>query len=381
MAMEYCPFCMEKLPAGAEFCPACGNRTDQENESHQLPVGTTLYSQSGYAFQVGHIKGEGGFGITYIGREQSSGRVVAIKEYFPIRCQPQREADGSVTVLPKMEESYSHGMRSFLSEASMLRAVGQIPSVVRVLDFFEANGTAYMVMEYLNGSTLQEIVERQGPLSFDALQKDLMPLLKDLGSLHEAGVLHRDIAPDNIMRLPDGSFKLLDFGCARAMEDGRSMTVVLKPGFAPLEQYTTRGQTPSTDIYALCATVFYCLTGRVPPAAPDRLMASVDGQPDPLPSPSSLGADIGQEQELILQWGLGLQPNSRPQKVEDLLARMEAPRPAPAPAPAPAAELPSAFYQSETGAEKLKRYLTDNKLLVGIVLGAVVLLLIFLLGS
>ena len=394
MAMEFCPHCMAQVPDGASACPACGGELSKENENHQLPVGTILYSQSGHSFLIGRTKGEGGFGITYAGRELSSGRVVAIKEFFPVRCQPQRQPDGSIRVLNRhAEENFAHGIKSFLSEASMLRAINKIPSVVQVLDFFEANGTAYMVMEYLNGATLQTIVEQQGPMRFDELMGPMLPLMQDLGKLHQAGVVHRDIAPDNVMRMPDGSFKLLDFGCARALEDGRSMTVLLKPGFAPLEQYTSRGQTASTDIYALCATIFYSITGRVPPAAPDRLV-SIEGQPDPLPPPSALGAQLSHEQEQLLMWGLGLQPNTRPQKIEELLARLEelekaqsAPGPQPIPepetvgpvydpAPQPVIDRDTE-YEPVTGLEKVKAYIEDNKLLVGIVAGAIILLLLF----
>lgn len=364
MAMEYCPCCMERLPAGAGICPACGAPTDQKNAVHQLPVGTILQSPNGNSYLIGRIKGEGGFGITYVGRDLGAGGMVAVKEYFPVRCQPQRGAGGSVSIQPEMEESYRHGLRSFLSEASMLRAAGQIPSAVHIQDLFEAGGTAYMVMEYLNGSTLQEVVEKQGPLPFKRLMKDMLPLLQDVDRLHKAGVLHRDIAPDNIMRLPDGRFKLLDFGSARSMEDGRSMTVLLKPGFAPLEQYTTQGQGSFTDLYALCATIFYCITGKVPPAAPDRLMATVDGRPDPLPAPAALGAVIGQEEQMILMWGLGLQPKSRPQSIEEFLARF------------PKDQEPDPPHD-ETVQEKVVRWLKENKLLVGIVIGAILLLLLF----
>ena len=147
--------------------------------------------------------------------------------------------------------------------------------------------------------------------------------MRDLERLHNAGVLHRDIAPDNIMLMPDGSLTLLDFGCARSLEDGRSMTVMLKPGFAPIEQYQTRGQGPCTDIYALCATLYYCLTGKVPPASPERLTAVFDGQPDPLPAPSALGAALSPEQERLLLWGLSIQPTDRPQSMGALADQTE----------------------------------------------------------
>lgn len=323
MSEQFCPFCMRELREGMNICPDCGSHADITSPSHHLPVGTVLRSENGHSFLFGVVKGEGGFGLTYIGKELASGRRVAIKEYFPSRCQPQRQPDGSIRPQERFEEIYAHGMKSFLSEASMLRAVSQLPSIVHVMDYFEWNQTAYMVMEYLDGSTLHQVMQTVERIDPDTLIPKFLPLMRDLGSLHDAGVLHRDIAPDNIMWMPDGSLKLLDFGCARSLEDGRSMTVVLKPGFAPIEQYQTRGQGSYTDLYALCATIYYCITGKIPPASPERLTSTFDGQPDPLLAPSEMGVSIQPEQEQILMWGLALQPSVRPQSMETLASRLE----------------------------------------------------------
>lgn len=323
MNEQFCPFCMKELKEGMVFCPDCGGRADITAPHHHLPVGTVLRSENGHSFLFGVVKGEGGFGLTYIGKELGSGKLVAIKEYFPSRCQPQRQPDGSIRPQERFEEIYMHGIKSFLSEASMLRAVSQLPSIVHVMDYFEAGRTAYMVMEYLNGSALHQVMQTVERMEPNTLLPKFLPLMRDLGSMHDAGVLHRDIAPDNIMLMPDGSLKLLDFGCARSLEDGRSMTVVLKPGFAPIEQYQTRGQGPYTDLYALCATIYYCITGKIPPASPERLTSTFDGQPDPLPAPSALGVAISPEQEQILMWGLALQPSVRPQSMETLWSRLE----------------------------------------------------------
>lgn len=323
MSEQFCPICMRELREGMNICPDCGSHADITSPSHHLPVGTVLRSENGHSFLFGVVKGEGGFGLTYIGKELASGRRVAIKEYFPSRCQPQRQPDGSIRPQERFEEIYAHGMKSFLSEASMLRAVSQLPSIVHVMDYFEWNQTAYMVMEYLDGSTLHQVMQTVDRIDSDTLIPKFLPLMRDLGSLHDAGVLHRDIAPDNIMWMPDGSLKLLDFGCARSLEDGRSMTVVLKPGFAPIEQYQTRGQGSYTDLYALCATIYYCITGKIPPASPERLTSTFDGQPDPLLAPSEMGVSIQPEQEQILMWGLALQPSVRPQSMETLASRLE----------------------------------------------------------
>lgn len=323
MSGNFCPHCMQMLSGQEKNCPFCGGPTEVTAAAHHLPVGTVLRSRNGHTFLFGKVKGEGGFGLTYIGKELTSGQLVAIKEYFPVRCQPQRHTDLSVHPLTQVQEIYDHGKKSFLSEASMLRAVDNIPSIVHVLDYFEANHTAYMVMEYLNGETLFQVMQSGKPFSSDILIQKALPLMRDLDKLHRAGVLHRDIAPDNIMWMPDGTLKLLDFGCARSLEDGRSMTVVLKPGFAPIEQYQTRGQGAYTDIYALCATLYYCMTGVIPPASPERLTATFNNQPDPLAPPSVYQAALSPEQEQILMWGLSLQPTIRPQSIKDVAERLE----------------------------------------------------------
>lgn len=303
MSQNFCPHCMEEVQPGVDFCPQCGREVYGRAQPHQLPIGTVLKTGKGHSFLFGETKGDGGFGLTYIAKEMSSGKVVAIKEYFPLRCQPQRAGDLSVRPAQAMEDIYLRGMGSFLSEASMLRAVGDIPHIVHVLDYFEANGTAYMVMEYLHGVTLKNWMEQRPTIEPFSFLRKVLPLMKSLERLHQAGVIHRDIAPDNIMLMPDESLVLLDFGCARSMEDNKSMTVVLKPGFAPLEQYQTRGQGPWTDIYALCATVYYCLTGAVPPAAPERLDAVCEERPDPLLPPSALAPAVPPSLGEILLWG------------------------------------------------------------------------------
>ncbi len=323
MSERFCPYCMRDLSEGEKICPVCGCGAEVSAAPHHLPTGTVLRSGNGHRFLFGTIKGEGGFGLTYIGKELGSGLLVAIKEYFPFRCQPQRLPEGQVKPGEGFGDIYAHGMRSFLSEASMLRAVCHIPSIVHVMDYFEANGTAYMVMEYLQGATLYQVMQTKERVAPEELLPKLIPLMYDLGTLHESGVLHRDIAPDNIMWMPDGSLRLLDFGCARSLEDGRSMTVVLKPGFAPIEQYQTRGQGACTDIYGLCATLYYCLTGRVPPASPERLTATFDNQPDPLVPPSQLGVVLPAQQERLLLWGLALQPSLRPGSMAELASRLE----------------------------------------------------------
>lgn len=299
-----------------------------ETMETSLPSGHLLQGPR-HVYLLGACLGKGGFGITYRGQEMATGFPVAVKEYFPSLCKPVRMQDGSIVPSPQFQAAFAKGKNSFLNEAAMLKALDEIPSVVKILDFFSENGTAYMVMEYLDGSTLRSRVEQSGPIPIQTLLPPMLSFIQDISAMHQRGVLHRDIAPDNIMWMPDGSFKLLDFGCARAMEDGRSMSVLLKPGFAPFEQYQTRGQGDYTDLYALCATIYYCITGLVPPQAPERLFALHDGQPDPLPAPSKVGVRISPAWEALLMWGLAADPHQRPKTVAQWLERLEIVPPVP----------------------------------------------------
>lgn len=302
--MEYCPHCMNK--ASGKFCTLCGSSLEYSAEALQLDAGSTLNSEtSGNVYCIGAAKGQGGFGITYIGINISDETRVAVKEYFPVRCA-QREEDGTVVPKQGSEAFYESGLKNFLKEAETLAGLEPSASVVRIYEYFQANGTAYLVMEYLDGETLSSIVQKTGKISADELFPVLPRFMEDISMFHSKGVIHRDISPDNIMRMKDGTLKLFDFGCARFMEDGKSMTVLLKHGFSPVEQYQTRGQGMFTDVYGLAATIYYCITGETPESAVERL------EEDELVPPTALGAVITPEEENAILWGMAVQPKSRP---------------------------------------------------------------------
>lgn len=312
--MQYCPHCMQ--PASEDpFCSNCGKPIAYTPKEHQLSPGIILEAGKENAYLLGAALGQGGFGITYVALEKSVNRRVAVKEYFPVQCC-QRVENGQVIPKPGMDSVFRGGRKSFLEEARMLSRQKEISSVVEVMDYFEKNGTAYLVMEFLDGTTLQQKIMKEGVMRPEKLLSKLPKLLTDMEKLHRSGIIHRDISPDNVMWMPDDTLKLLDFGCARSMEDGKSMTVQLKHGFAPVEQYMTRGQGPWTDVYALSATVYYCLTGKVPPMAPERL------ENDKIQQPSTLGVKMSAEQESTLMWGLTVQPKARPVSMEVFRERM-----------------------------------------------------------
>ena len=234
-----------------------------------LPAGTLIGR-----YQVASVLGQGGFGITYLARDTQLGRDVAIKEYLPAALAVRPDGNSVLPRSTEVADDFGWGRSRFIEEGRTLANLHEAPSIVKVFDFLEANGTAYIVMELLRGRTLESRVKAEGPLPPAGLQAILSPLLAGLQKVHDTGFLHRDIKPANIMLGADGSPTLIDFGAARAaMADRtRTMTAIFTPGYAAPEQFTSAKQGPWTDIYGLSATLHYAITGRAPPSAFDRLM-------------------------------------------------------------------------------------------------------------
>ncbi len=225
-------------------------------------------------FVVTAILGQGGFGITYRARDEQLGRDVAIKEYLPVSLAVRQDG---VTVLPrstKVAEDFTWGRDRFVAEGRTLASLHDAPAIVRVFDFLELNGTAYIVMELVRGETLEDRIKRQGKLSPDEVLAILWPMLDGLEQVHKAGFLHRDIKPANILLREDGKPTLIDFGASRAAMAGRTtaMTAIFTPGYAAAEQMTAAKQGPFTDIYGLAATLYHAITGAPPPPAFDRML-------------------------------------------------------------------------------------------------------------
>lgn len=278
MERKRCLGCMN-LKSNRSVCEFCGYDETMHNEIHQLPAGTVLKEQ----YLIGKVLGQGGFGITYLGWDLYLDIPIAIKEYFP-GGTVMRETSVSLDVVSYSGDAgirFQNNKERFLREAKMLARFSQVPEIVQVRNFFLANNTAYIVMEYVDGITLKQYINEQGGKLSSFRTFSLMePVIKALDKVHKAGLVHRDISPDNIMMTPEGQIKLLDFGAVRDVGDAdvnqpltRSTEAILKQGFAPIEQYQNRGSLgPWTDVYALCATIYFCLTGHVPPDAPARLL-------------------------------------------------------------------------------------------------------------
>lgn len=282
----------------------------EERDLHYLRQDTELNGR----YEIKSILGEGGFGITYYGVDSLFGKSVAIKEYFPQGLVTRNnELTNDITVTyAKQDEAYAAGKRRFISEARVMAKFNKDQGIVGVTDFFESNNTAYIVMEYLDGITLKEYLKGNKRIPVEELLELLAPLLESLDDLHRSGLIHRDISPDNIMVLRNGGVKLMDFGAARDYTEfgEKSLSIVLKPGYAPAEQYQSRGvQGPWTDIYALCATMYKCITGETPEDSIQRVME------DELKKPSEFGIAISPQVEKTILKGMSVSPKERYQNL------------------------------------------------------------------
>lgn len=280
-----------------------------------LPLGSVLSGQ----YVVEKVLGQGGFGITYRAKDHKTGGCVAVKEFFPDTMATRT----NTTVVPytgERGEDYAYGKECFIEEAKTLAQFIGNENIVRIYNYFEENGTAYFVMDYVEGISLEEYIKQQGGnLSFEETFRLLSPIMDALAIVHSRGIIHRDVTPDNILITNDGKVKLLDFGAARYSlgDKSQSLDVVLKHGFAPKEQYVRRGkQGPFTDIYALGATFYYALTGKRPPDSVERM------DQDNLVAPSRLGIHIPEEAEKAILTALSIQPRDRFQSIETFKGTM-----------------------------------------------------------
>ncbi len=316
--MNYCPFCMNEIPEGSAACPSCGkDPKGYASKPHTLSLGAML----NHRYQVGGVLGEGGFGITYIGLDTLLQVRVAIKEFYPagmVNRNNRASNDVESISTESARELFSKSREHFLHEARTLAKFTNEKGVVAVRDFFEENHTVYIVMEYLDGITLKEYLKQVGTMSSYNTICLLMPILGALKKIHEKNLIHRDISPDNIMLVGE-EVKLLDFGAAREFADEKSLSVMLKHGYAPMEQYRRHGKQGAwTDVYAICATIYKCITGSIPPDAPDRIYE------DNLKMPSELGFEANPEFDAVLRHGLEVKAEDRIQSIDQLLNELAA---------------------------------------------------------
>ena len=386
---DLCMGCFEPR-GGAPACPACGwvEGRAPEHPAHLKPR-TRLRDQ----YVIGRVLGHGGFGIAYIAWDTTLEMKVALKEFMPGE-HATRGADG-VTVTPYSGDSCEHfayGLTRFLDEGRAVARFNDHPGIVPVLGFFREHGTGYLVMQYVPGmSLLQYLRLKGGRIPFTHAVEIAFPVMDTLRAVHEVGLLHRDISPDNIYITSASRVKLLDFGAARhALGDrSQSLSMILKAGYAPFEQYQSRGrQGPYTDVYALAATVYRCVTGEPPAEAPSRV---VD---DPLVPPRAHGVEMSQAAEAVLLRAMAVDVTRRYQDMrefQDALTEVMSkalppplPLPPPTPSPIPGQDatigtpLPEGTTWLETIAPDVR--VTQHGLIAGAIAGGL-LAIVQLMGT
>ena len=299
-------------------CAYCGLQQDKYRPIPRcLRPGMCLRDR----YVLGRVLGEGSFGISYIAWDCLLDTVVAIKEYFPAslvsRHISEEDEDTNVYIYEKREtRKDQESLKKYLGEAKSLSAYYDLDGIVSVRDFFYANNTAYIVMGYVDGISVKEYVEKNGPIEGEKFLRMLEPVIQSLAKVHQTGVLHRDISPDNMLLTRDEKLVLIDFGAARKenINMTRSMTVVFKRGFSPEEQYRTRGQQGAwTDVYALCATAYYALTGKAPDESIQRVLE------DDMPSLTEMtDVDLPMRQKRAFMKGMTVDFHHRYQTMDEL---------------------------------------------------------------
>lgn len=266
-----CIHCMAGMASG-EVCANCGKPAFREPDRPMdaLPARYLLCQKQYY---LGRVLGSGGFGITYLAWDQKYRRRVAVKELFPRYAASRDRQTSRIISMANYQQQFQHVKKRFCQEAQSLYELRSVPEVIDVYHLFEENGTAYYVMEYLEGVDLKKYLAEHGRIPWVQMVNPLCMVLRALYALHSKNLIHRDISPDNIFFLREGGAKLIDFGSARNM-DADQMTRILKERFAPYEQFEEHGnQGPWTDIYSLSVTIYYALSGILPPRATDRYIA------------------------------------------------------------------------------------------------------------
>lgn len=316
--MSICLGCMEEYGDQFEVCPHCGYiKGTPPKEGYYLEPGVMLKKK----YLVGRVLGYGGFGVTYIGLDVLLKRKVAIKEYLPSDFSTRVPGEHALTIYTDdATAQFEAGLKKFVDEAQRLAKFHTVPGIVHIYDSFNENNTGYIVMEYLEGCTVKERLKQQGKMEYEEAKNIIFSVLDGLTAVHKEGIIHRDISPDNIFLTKDGKVKLLDFGAARYATTfhSKSLSVILKPGYAPVEQYRSHGnQGPWSDIYAVAATFYKMLTGVTPEESIERAVE------DHLQSPAQLGIAISPAADNAIMNALNIAAEDRTQSAEEFRKQLE----------------------------------------------------------
>ena len=326
--MLICPTCGAQNSPGATTCSSCGTALSSFAPASNAPDAVSLPRDTrlrGGNYVIGPVLGQGGFGITYKAGDTNLQRFVAVKEFFPFgagRSSGTVQPTGGMT-----QSSYEDTKKKFIEEARTLARFSH-PAIVRVYGVWEENNTAYMAMEFLEGKTLQKLIEDKGSIPEKVAVGHIKSVAEALEPVHAAGLIHRDIKPDNICVTNDGRTVLIDFGTARAFASNKTVkqTAMLTPGYAPLEQYGQQARFGSfSDVYALGATLYHCLTGRMPAPATDRV-SGVDVAP-----PDAVNPAISPGVSRAVMHAMQIKASDRPQNMREFIQELETPAAPPPP--------------------------------------------------
>lgn len=320
--VNLCIGCMKPLDDSGE-CPFCHLEQDAYQPIPRcLLPGTVLADR----YVLGRVLGEGSFGITYMGWDQVLEHRVAIKEYYPsdyVSRDVIRGTDKNVYVYERQgKEEYQENLNKFLNEARCLVRFNQCDGIVSVLDFFYENETAYIVMEYIHGMSVKNYIRSHGPMEGKRVLQLMKPVLETLAKVHKTGMVHRDISPDNILFSDNEELVLIDFGSARVrnMEMTKSMTVVFKRGYSPEEQYRAKGRQGAwSDVYAICATMYFMLTAKTPEDAIERMIGASMKSLVEMPE-----VELSIRQKEALMKGISVRAEDRYETIGKLMAELYA---------------------------------------------------------
>ena len=320
---DSCTNCFMPLN-GMAVCPNCHHdKTKEKKYAGVLPAFTVLNNK----YLIGRVLGKGGFGITYNAIDLNTNSICAIKEYMP--SEYSTRSGGSNSVVPFSDDKsnyvFNHGREKFTEEAKTLIRMKDDPIVVDILDYFNANNTSYLVMEYLSGQDLRKMARANGgKLDADYMKMVFVTIASSLMEVHRKNILHRDLSPENIIVTDTGNIKLIDFGAARnfVSTQNKGMSILLKPGFAPPEQYNAKGaHGPWSDVYALCATFYNLVSGRPLIDALFRYRGEVQ------PSLASLGCNVSKKTSDVIEKGMELDYKKRYHDFKELLDDIDLPAP------------------------------------------------------
>lgn len=326
--MARCKACFEEIDNENGVCPVCGFSVDSEPEdATSLVPGTKITDR----YEIGKVIGHGGFGITYLAWNNVLDTKVAIKEYLPSEFSTRMPGVNTVTAFSgNKKEQFEDGLDKFVEEAKKIAKFQKEEGIVKVFDCIKENDTAYIIMEYLEGETLKDYLEREGTVTEEKAIEMLTPVMESLAAVHGAGILHRDIAPDNIFITKDGKIKLIDFGAARfaTTSHSRSLTVIVKPGYSPEEQYRSRGdQGPHTDVYSLAALMYKMVTGITPPDALERRAKIEHEKKDPLKDPHKINKNISIKFQNAVMNAMNVRIEDRTATIADFKAELNSETP------------------------------------------------------